>query len=209
MGTKGGIRRTATAAGRATTGRAGRAATDRAASDRAATDRAAKSRKTRDRETRDRAGRRGPLAAFARFVICGGGVSLLSSGVLLVLTGRVPFAAANAAVTVASTALATELHHRFTFGAGKGLAGWRVHAQSALTLALAYAVTTTAVLALPAVRPHPSALLTQAVYLTASALTGTARFLVLRLLVFTDRPARPARPATPSPLTRTTITTAA
>lgn len=157
------------------------------------------------RRTPDAAGRRGPIAAFVRFVICGGGVSLLSSGVLLALTGRVPFAVANAAVTVASTILATELHHRFTFGTGKGPAGWRVHAQSALTLALAYAVTTTAVLALPAAHPHPSALLTQAVYLTASALTGTARFLTLRLLVFTHRPTRPATPS----LTRTTITTAA
>lgn len=157
------------------------------------------------RRTPHAAGRRGPIAAFVRFVICGGGVSLLSSGVLLALTGRVPFAVANAAVTVASTILATELHHRFTFGTGKGPAGWRVHAQSALTLALAYAVTTTAVLALPAAHPHPSALLTQAVYLTASALTGTARFLTLRLLVFTHRPTRPATPS----LTRTTITTAA
>jgi putative flippase GtrA len=134
-------------------------------------------------------------------------VSLLSSGVLLALAGRVPFAAANAAVTVASTLLATELHHRFTFGAGKGPAGWRVHAQSALTLALAYLVTTAAVLALPAVHPHPSPLLTQAVYLTASAFTGTARFLALRLLVFAHRPPRAAR--TPGTLDRATVTTAA
>lgn len=155
--------------------------------------------------TPDRAGRRGAAAAFVRFVICGGGVSLLSSGVLLALDGRVMFAAANAAVTVASTLLATELHHRFTFGTGKGPAGWRVHAQSALTLALAYLVTTTAVLTFAALHPHPSPLLTQAVYLTASGLTGIARFLTLRLFVFAHRAGRPAASA----LHRSTVTTAA
>ncbi|WP_069465377.1 hypothetical protein [Actinacidiphila rubida] len=68
--------------------------------------------------------RRGAAAAFVRFVLCGGGVSLLSSGVLLALGGRMPFAVANALVTVAGTLLATELHHRFTFGtAGPGGAG--------------------------------------------------------------------------------------
>lgn len=128
---------------------------------------------------------RGPIAAFARFVVCGGGVSLASSAVLMAVAGRVPFALANAVVTVASTLLATELHHRFTFGTGgNGRAGWRIHAKSAATLLLAYLFTTGAVLALDALRPHPCALLTQAVYLSASGLAGTARFLALRLLVF-------------------------
>lgn len=133
---------------------------------------------------------RGPIAAFARFVLCGGGVSLLSSGVLLLVAGRVPFAAANAVVTVASTLLATELHHRFTFGAGAGAgrAGWRIHGKSALTLVLAYLFTTAAVLLLGVLHPHPSPLLAQAVYLAASALAGTGRFLALRLLVFARRP---------------------
>lgn len=136
---------------------------------------------------------RGPLAAFVRFVVCGGGVGLLSSAVLLLLAGHVPFAAANAAVTVVSTLLATELHHRFTFGsAGGGLAGWRVHSKSALTLLVAYLFTTAAVLALGVVHPHPGPLLSQAVYLAASGLAGIGRFLVLRLLVFARRPVRPA-----------------
>lgn len=138
---------------------------------------------------------RGPIAAFVRFVVCGGGVGLLSSAVLLLLAGHVPFAAANAAVTVVSTLLATELHHRFTFGsAGGGLAGWRVHSKSAATLLVAYLFTTAAVLALGAVHPHPGPLLSQAVYLAASGLAGIGRFLVLRLLVFARRPARPAAP---------------
>ena len=149
----------------------------------------------------DGGAQRGVVAAFVRFVVCGGGVSLLSSAVLLAVAGRVPFALANAVVTVASTLLATELHHRFTFAArgeggfrAAGAAGWRIHAKSALTLVVAYLFTTAAVLALGAVHPHAGPLLTQAVYLSASGLAGTGRFLVLRLVVFARRPALPAAP---------------
>jgi putative flippase GtrA len=132
---------------------------------------------------------RGPIAAFIRFVVCGGGVGLLSSGVLLLVAGRVPFAAANAVVTVASTLLTTELNHRFTFGTGgAGRAGWRIHAKSALTLLVAYLFTTAAVLLLGAVHPNSSPLLAQAVYLAASGVAGSGRFLVLRLVVFARRP---------------------
>lgn len=151
---------------------------------------------------------RGPVAAFVRFVVCGGGVSVLSSAALLLAGGRVPFAAANAVVTVVSTLLATELHHRFTFGTrGAGPAGPRVHAKSALTLLVAYLFTTAAVLLLDAVHPHPSPLLAQAVYLAASGVAGTGRFLVLRLVVFARRPA-PLGPG-PAALNRGGIAAAA
>lgn len=157
---------------------------------------------------------RGPVAAFIRFVVCGGGVTLLSSAVLLLAAGHAPFAAANAVVTVASTLLATELHHRFTFNspsatakstAAPGFAGWRIHAKSALTLLVAYLFTTVAVLLLGAAHPHASPLLAQAVYLAASGLAGTGRFLVLRLVVFARRPG----PASPAPLHRGEIAAAA
>ncbi|MCL2553745.1 MAG: GtrA family protein [Actinomycetia bacterium] len=128
------------------------------------------------------------MNAFARFVLCGGGVSLLSSAALLGIGTRIPFAVANAVITVIGTLLATELHHRFTFGTARagraGWAGWRIHAKSALTLAAAYLVTTAAVLVLDAVHPHPGPLLAQAVYLAAAGLAGIGRFLVLRLVVF-------------------------
>lgn len=139
---------------------------------------------------------RGVVAAFLRFVLFGGGVTLLSSVVLMLVAGRVSFAAANAVVTVASTLLATELHHRFTFGArGAGRAGWRIHSKSALTLVVAYLFTTAAVLTLGALHPHPAALLAQAVYLGASGLAGIGRFALLRLVVFARRPARQGVPA--------------
>ncbi|MBY8878926.1 GtrA family protein [Actinacidiphila acidipaludis] len=151
---------------------------------------------------------RGALNAFARFVVCGGGVSLASSAVLPAVGHRLPFALANAVITAAGTLLATELHHRFTFGAARaGRAGWRIHAKSALTLAAAYLVTTAAVLVLGAVHPHSGALLAQAVYLAASGLAGIGRFLVLRLVVFTRRTAE--RPAAGPALYRGEVAVAA
>src|SRR6478752_330335 len=91
-----------------------------------------------------RGGRRaagpGALAAFARFVLCGGGVGLASSFAVAALASWMYWGLANALVTAASTLLATELHARFTFGAG-GRATWRQHVQSSGSAAAAYAVT--------------------------------------------------------------------
>lgn len=140
--------------------------------------------------------------AFVRFVVCGGGVGLASSGVLLLLHDRMPLAVANALVTVVSTLIATELHGRVSFRSERG--GWRVHLQSGLTVLVSYAFTTGALLGLYAVRSAPSALTEQAVYLSASALAGIGRFAVLRLVVFAERPVT-AAPA----LSRTAVAIAA
>ncbi|MGV9267643.1 hypothetical protein ACWDRR_23630 [Kitasatospora sp. NPDC003701] len=128
----------------------------------------------------------GAFTAFARFVLCGGGVGLASSFAVTALAARIPWAVANALVTVVSTLLATELHARFTFGAG-GRATWRQHAQSAGSAAAAYLVTCAAMLALQQLVAAPGAVLVQVVYLSASALAGVARFAVLRLVVFARR----------------------
>ncbi|WP_328420363.1 hypothetical protein [Streptomyces sp. NBC_00443] len=125
----------------------------------------------------------GTFTAFARFVLCGGGVGLASSFAVAALASWLPWVFANAAVTVVSTLLATELHARFTFGAG-GRATWRQHAQSAGSAAAAYAVTCVAILVLHQLLAAPGAVLEQVVYLSASALAGVARFTVLRLVVF-------------------------
>jgi putative flippase GtrA len=82
----------------------------------------------------------GPLASFARFVVLGGGVGVLSSGAVALLAEQMPWALANALITVVSTLLCTELHARFTFGSGRS-AGWREHWQSAGSAAVAYVVT--------------------------------------------------------------------
>lgn len=118
------------------------------------------------------------LAAFARFVLCGGGVGLASSGALVLLADRMPIAVANALVTVVSTLVATELHGRVTFRSDH--TGWGRHGVSAATVAVCYLFTTAALIGLRAVDPDPGALLEQSVYLAASGLAGIGRFLVLR-----------------------------
>ncbi|AKJ15855.1 hypothetical protein ABB07_39305 (plasmid) [Streptomyces incarnatus] len=125
----------------------------------------------------------GAFAAFARFVFCGGGVGLASSFAVAALASWIPWVLANAVITVASTLLATELHARFTFGAG-GRATWRQHVQSAGSATAAYALTCVAMFLLQLVVAAPGAVLEQVVYLSASALAGIARFAVLRLVVF-------------------------
>ncbi|UIX30804.1 hypothetical protein [Streptomyces sp. GQFP] len=149
----------------------------------------------------------GAVNAFARFVLCGGGVGLASSFAVAGLASWMPWALANAFVTVASTLLATELHARFTFGAG-GCATWRQHVQSAGSAAGAYAVTCVAMVVLQQLVAAPGAVLEQVVYLSASALAGIARFAVLRLVVFarnrsqdTVRATRPVHAAVADPAT--------
>ncbi|MEU9090018.1 hypothetical protein [Streptomyces sp. NPDC048428] len=123
------------------------------------------------------------FTAFARFVLCGGGVGIAAGFAVAALASWIPWVLANALITVVSTLLATELHARFTFGTG-GRATWRQHGQSAGSAAAAYVVTCVAMFALPHMVEAPGAVLEQAVYLSASALAGVARFAVLRLVVF-------------------------
>ncbi|MFG2378737.1 GtrA family protein [Streptomyces sp. NPDC048504] len=133
----------------------------------------------------------GPFASFVRFVVCGGGVGVLSSFAVPLLAALMPWAAANALITVASTVLCTELHALFTFGTGRR-PGRREHWQSAGSATAAYAATSAAILVLHTVQPSPGMLTEQIVYLSASGLAGIGRFLVLRLFVFADRGTRTA-----------------
>ncbi|MDJ0344011.1 hypothetical protein QMK19_28550 [Streptomyces sp. H10-C2] len=149
-----------------------------------------------DRQT-GKPGTTGPIAAFVRFVVCGGGVGLLSSDVMLILSGWLPLALANALVTVGSTLLATELHGRFTFRAGR--AQLSDHLKSGLTAAICYLFTTAALLTLHAVHPNPGPLLEQSVYLSASGLAGIGRFVALRVIVFAKGGTKPAPSAAPAP----------
>ncbi|QYX83433.1 hypothetical protein K1J60_39700 [Streptomyces akebiae] len=138
------------------------------------------------------------MASFARFVLLGGGVGVASSTAVVGLAGLMPWAAANALITVASTLLSTELHARFTFGAGR--AGWREHWQSTGSATAAYVVTSTAVLVLHLVQPSAGVFYEQVVYLTAAGLAGIGRFLVLRVFVFAHgRTRTTARAMSPAP----------
>lgn len=138
----------------------------------------------------------GPVASFMRFVILGGGAGVLSSFAVPLLAVIMPWAVSNAVITVASTLLCTELHARYTFGKGRG-AGWREHLQSAGSATVAYLATGLAVFVLHLVQPDPGMATEQIVYLGASALAGTGRFLILRLHVFATGRARTARPVEP------------
>ncbi|MGW2521880.1 GtrA family protein [Streptomyces sp. NPDC001617] len=140
----------------------------------------------------------GPVASFVRFVVFGGGVGVLCSFAVPLLAMTMPWALSNAVITVASTLLCTELHARFTFGKGRS-AGWREHWQSAGSATAAYLATSAAVLVLHMVQPSPGMPTEQIVYLGASGLAGTARFVVLRLYVFAARRDRTVRPV-PAPL---------
>ncbi|MEV7729983.1 hypothetical protein AB0P15_35510 [Streptomyces sp. NPDC087917] len=141
----------------------------------------------------------GAFTAFARFVLCGGGVGLASSFAVAALATRIPWGLANALITAASTLLTTELHARFAFGTGSR-ATWRQHGQSAGSAAVAYGVTCLAMVVLQQLVATPGAVLEQVVYLSASALAGVARFAVLRLVVF-------ARNRSQAATTNTTATT--
>ncbi|WP_405812133.1 hypothetical protein OG524_31665 [Streptomyces sp. NBC_01520] len=123
------------------------------------------------------------IGAFVRFVVCGGGVGLASGGVLVLLSERIPLVVANALITVVSTVIATELHSRISFRSDRR--GWRIHLQSGLTVAVSYAFTTGALLMLYAVQNSPSMVVEQTVYLSASAVAGVGRFVLLRFAVFT------------------------
>lgn len=124
-------------------------------------------------------------AAFGRFAGLGSGVTLAASAVLVLLSQWIPWMAANALTTVASTVVATELHARVSFGHGRpGLTG---HLKSAATIALGWLVTSAAVGTLAALRPGAGLVLQQTVYLSATALVGIGRYLVLRLAVCAER----------------------
>jgi len=133
----------------------------------------------------------GPIASFVRFVFFGGGVTLLGSWALIILSGRIDLALANAVVTVVTTILATELHGRFSFQSDRK--GLTTHVQSAATALVAYLVTTGAMLALNRFDPMAGVVVSQAVYLTASGIAGLGRFLLLRLVVFAAKTAPEAQ----------------
>ncbi|MET7350885.1 hypothetical protein ABZT42_23345 [Streptomyces mirabilis] len=127
-------------------------------------------------------------AAFGRFAGLGSGVTLAASAALVLLSQWIPWMAANALTTVASTVVATELHARVSFGHGRpGLVG---HLKSAATMALGWLVTSAAVGSLAVLRPGAGLALQQTVYLSATALVGIGRYLVLRLVVFAERAPR-------------------
>ncbi|MEV0252291.1 GtrA family protein [Nocardia sp. NPDC050712] len=152
-----------------------------------------------DRSLRNLLTGSGPVASFCRYALVGGSNGLVSSVAVTLLALVLPFALANAVITIASTLVGTHLHARFTFTATTP--DWRRHLQSAGTAAAAYALTSAAMLLLPRVCADPTIWTEQLVYLTASALAGVLRFAALRVLVFDTTPPRITMPKAPVHLT--------
>ncbi|MFI6209061.1 hypothetical protein ACIBAI_22085 [Streptomyces sp. NPDC051041] len=132
----------------------------------------------------------GPVASFLRFAVLGGGAGVLCGLTVPLPAAAVPWAVANAVVTVASALLCTELHARFTCAEGRG-ARRREHWRSAGPATAAYLATSVAVRVLYLLRPSPGPLTEQLVHLGASGLAGTGRFPVLRRCVFAPAAAGP------------------
>jgi putative flippase GtrA len=136
----------------------------------------------------------GPITSFVRFVLSGGGTTLLGSAALVFLAARMDLVVANLLVAIATTLLANELHARFSFASDRR--GLSMHLQSALTAGLCYLFTTGAMLALRNLDPGAGAMVQQGIYLAASGVAGFCRFLALRLIVFASRtPAEAAETA--------------
>ncbi len=121
---------------------------------------------------------------------------MLSGAALIMLDNVMPLALANALLTVAGTAVTTELHARFAFRSGP--TGGNTHLQAGLTVLVAYLFTTGAMLTLAGLDANPNALTQQAVYLSASGLAGIGRFLVLRAFVLVPAQRRPAAATIPA-----------
>lgn len=129
----------------------------------------------------------GAIAAFVRFVACGGSVTVLSGAALVMVADVLPLVIANAVLTVAGTVVTTELNARFAFRSGP--TGLAAHVQAAGTVLVAFLFTTGAMVTLANLDPHAGALVQQAVYLTASGVAGIGRFLFLRAFVLVgERP---------------------
>jgi putative flippase GtrA len=106
-----------------------------------------------------------------------------------------PAAAANAAALLITAVGNTAANRRLTFEVrgSRGLA--RDHAAGLLALAVALAVTSAALAALPLVSPRHGRLTEIAVLIAANAAATLVRFALLRLAIARDGYGSPGRPA--------------
>ena len=133
--------------------------------------------------------RQHPLVVqVVRYLVVGGVATAMNAAIFLVLRIWLDSVPANLVALVLSTAVSTELNARFTFGGVAAHHQWRRHVQNGGTV-LFYAFYSSAVLlVLGLVVSAPSPFLESVVVAAASALGGTARFLVLRQWVFRSPP---------------------
>ena len=125
------------------------------------------------------------IGQFLRFVAVGG-TSMLLYGVVLLLLQGLGTQPANLVGSLASTALANELHRRLTFRAGAHVSPLAAQLQGG-GMALAGVVLTALALAWAQTAVGPAGPVTQLLLVTAvTGLVGLGRFVGLRW-AFTDR----------------------
>jgi putative flippase GtrA len=131
----------------------------------------------------------GLLWQVAVFALIGMASTVSTAVLYAVLRSWSPPLVANLIALVVTTLLNTEANRRLTF-AGSGGSTRLVHLQGLIVFGLYYALTSGALLALPALVARPSRWLEVAVLLAASVVGTAGRFVVLRAWVFADRARR-------------------
>jgi len=125
--------------------------------------------------------------SFGRFVLVGSLSTAVSSALFLVFGWWMSATLANTVATVVTTIGSNQAHARWTFDSERRGAG--MHLRAGLSVALTYPLTTLALLGLERAQPHAGQGLELLVLLSASALAGLLRYLLLLIGVFPDSPA--------------------
>lgn len=127
--------------------------------------------------------RRPVLGQAARYLVVGGGSTLLNGLIFLLLRNWWEAVPANLVALVLSTAVSTEMHRRVTFG-GAEVRPLRAQVQNGGTVAFYAFYSSSVLLTVGVLVTDPSPLLEGAAVAAASVLGGTCRFLLLRHWVF-------------------------
>jgi putative flippase GtrA len=134
---------------------------------------------------KQRTGRRELLASMARFVVVGSATTGLYALLFLGAAALLPTLLANLAAMALSTVVATEWHRAWTFHSDR--TGLRMHLEAGLVTTVTYALTSSALVVLAAVRPGAGPVLQVAAIVAATAVAGTIRYVALRLWIFARR----------------------
>ncbi len=142
----------------------------------------------------DRLRRDDGWAQFVRFVGVGGAANILY-GLLFVLLADVGSQPANLAGSIASSALANELHRRLTFHAGGRVSWLRAQWEGGGLAVAGMVATATALARFDALAPHSGAAAQLVVVAVVTGMVGLVRFTILRW-VFADHGADRRRTGT-------------
>ncbi|GAA0262777.1 hypothetical protein GCM10009539_55780 [Cryptosporangium japonicum] len=127
---------------------------------------------------------------MVRFVVVGGASTLLSVVIFVPLLAIMPSAAANTVAAIISTLASNEANRSWVFRSDRN--GVLPRVAAAGTVLISYVATTGSLLVLDLTVPNASAVLELTVMLTASAVAGLARYVLLGLHIFPAAPSASA-----------------